>query len=64
MSWNSGVAGGRLLGFRNMHIKVVVTGRRAVYRGAALERAGVVLGVVHADQRPVVVQRRSPQLSR
>src|SRR5258708_13634045 len=43
-------------------VEVVVTSRRAVHRGAALECAGVVFRVIHADQRAVIVQGLVPTL--
>src|ERR1035437_4086412 len=53
---------GQVARVQEQHVKVVVTSRRAVHRGAALERAGVVLRVIHADQRAVVVQGVVPSL--
>src|SRR5271165_5862297 len=41
---------------QELDVKRVTTSRRAVDSGAALEDAGVVFRVVHADQRSVVIQ--------
>src|SRR5215831_1621183 len=41
-------------------VEVVVTGWRTIHGRTTLENAGVVFRVIHADQRPIVVQRFSP----
>src|SRR5215470_18684514 len=54
-------AGRQVRRIQEQYIEVIVTAGRAVYRRATLEYSRVVLGVVHAHQRPVVVHLDIPQ---
>src|SRR5207302_6399696 len=51
-----GRAGGQVCRIQEKSVEGVATSWRTVHRGAAFEDAGVVFGIVHADQRSVVVE--------